>query len=485
MEELNIKQLETLANNDDADAQFELGHRYYVGNKDVEVDYKKSVEHFLKAASQQHKRAQLALGIMHRDGTEVEQSNSKMIEYYTKSAMQGYADAQFNLGCCYEHGEGVDVDYKEAARLYNLAATQGYVKAMNSLAGLYYDGLGVDKDVKKAYSLYKDASALGHETARLNLSRLFEFNPEFSQLSFESSQGSQDPLHLSQLAQMYFDGIGLEKNRPKGVELALQALSKYDTINEIPFDICDRLGQILCLSNSVEDKRKGVALLERLLSEEGKIFLASIHQPSVVRELLNTTKIIITATKEKILGSSENIFDNYLEDGMMLLDTWINGYEEENSFMRRLIETDEKPYEFDAFISHAHEDKETFVDELARMLSRHGLKIWYDTTALEFGGKSLREQIDEGIKRSATGIIVLSKSFIKKGWPKAELDAIFNPGVSHNKPFFPIWHGMTFDEVYVFSPMLAAKMALDTDKRAMDSIVWEISTAIKKHTKGF
>ena len=45
---------------------------------------------------------------------------------------------------------------------------------------------------------------------------------------------------------------------------------------------------------------------------------------------------------------------------------------------------------WDAFISHASEDKETFVRGLAQGLSSEGLRIWYDEITLSVGD-SLRE----------------------------------------------------------------------------------------------
>ena len=40
---------------------------------------------------------------------------------------------------------------------------------------------------------------------------------------------------------------------------------------------------------------------------------------------------------------------------------------------------------YDLFISHASEDKNTFVRPLAEALSNSGLKIWYDEFSLSLG----------------------------------------------------------------------------------------------------
>ena len=54
---------------------------------------------------------------------------------------------------------------------------------------------------------------------------------------------------------------------------------------------------------------------------------------------------------------------------------------------------------WDAFISHASEDKDEFVDPLAEALTGSGLSIWYDKTALSVGD-SLRRAIDSGLANS-------------------------------------------------------------------------------------
>jgi hypothetical protein len=61
-------------------------------------------------------------------------------------------------------------------------------------------------------------------------------------------------------------------------------------------------------------------------------------------------------------------------------------------------QTSEAPL-YDVFISHANEDKETFVRSLAIELDRLGLKVWYDETAIDLGD-SLRRKIDEGLAAS-------------------------------------------------------------------------------------
>ncbi len=62
---------------------------------------------------------------------------------------------------------------------------------------------------------------------------------------------------------------------------------------------------------------------------------------------------------------------------------------------------------WDAFVSHAWEDKETFVRPLVEALGRLGVLAWYDEVSLKLGD-SLSGSIDRGIAKSRNGIVVVS-----------------------------------------------------------------------------
>ena len=119
--------------------------------------------------------------------------------------------------------------------------------------------------------------------------------------------------------------------------------------------------------------------------------------------------------------------------------------------------------EYDVFISHAWEDKEVFVRPLANLLQKFGLKVWYDEFSLKIGD-SLSRSIDKGLSNSHYGIVVLSKAFIKKPWTDYELRGLTTKEVGKEKVILPIWHEITKDEIAQFSPTLADKVALLTEK---------------------
>lgn len=134
--------------------------------------------------------------------------------------------------------------------------------------------------------------------------------------------------------------------------------------------------------------------------------------------------------------------------------------------------------EYDVFISHASEDKDDIVRPLAEALREKELKVWYDEFELKIGD-SLRRKIDKGLANSKFGIVVLSKSFIGKGWTNYELDGLVSRAVTGEQILLPIWHKITKQEVIDYSPSLADKLARSTATHTIDEIASEIAELIK------
>lgn len=112
--------------------------------------------------------------------------------------------------------------------------------------------------------------------------------------------------------------------------------------------------------------------------------------------------------------------------------------------------------EFDVFVSHATEDKDTVVRPLAGALQERGLKVWYDEFELRVGD-SLRRKIDVGISRSRFGIVVPSRPFFAKGWSQYELDGLVTMAVSGKQVLLPLWHEISKDEVIRQAPPLRTR----------------------------
>lgn len=141
-------------------------------------------------------------------------------------------------------------------------------------------------------------------------------------------------------------------------------------------------------------------------------------------------------------------------------------------------QTDES--EYDVFISHASEDKSPFVEDLVKALNDRDVKVWYDSLSIAWGD-SLKSQIDNGLKRSTFGIVVLSENYIKKGWTQYELEGLFNIEMTKGKTILPIWHNITKQQVMDFSPTLAGRKALTSATMTAEEIADTFVELIKEY----
>jgi hypothetical protein len=122
--------------------------------------------------------------------------------------------------------------------------------------------------------------------------------------------------------------------------------------------------------------------------------------------------------------------------------------------------------EADVFISHATEDK-----PLVKALEAAGIRVWYDRMMLEWGD-DLRSSIDRGLANCGFGIVLFSKAFLsKKKWTEYELNALFAREKAGKKVILPIWHGVTRDDLLLYSPAFADRLAKISSNDGYDDIV--------------
>ena len=132
---------------------------------------------------------------------------------------------------------------------------------------------------------------------------------------------------------------------------------------------------------------------------------------------------------------------------------------------------------YDAFISHASEDKAAVARPLARELGKLGVSVWYDEFSLKIGD-SLRRTIDRGLRLSRFGILILSKNFFAKNWPQYELNGLVSREMNGKKVILPVWHGVTKRQVEHFSAPLSDKVAASTSASSIRKIARSLAEAM-------
>jgi TIR domain len=128
----------------------------------------------------------------------------------------------------------------------------------------------------------------------------------------------------------------------------------------------------------------------------------------------------------------------------------------------------ERPF---AFICHDSRDKVEVAAPIAVGLQSMLCPVWYDDYSLGVGD-SLRESIEKGIKEAGKCILILSPNFLSNSsWTKAEFDSIYTREIVERKRFIlPVWHKVTRDEVYEYSPRLADRVAVDSSVGMKEAI---------------
>ena len=119
---------------------------------------------------------------------------------------------------------------------------------------------------------------------------------------------------------------------------------------------------------------------------------------------------------------------------------------------------------WECFIAYAGEDRADVVRPLADKLQEAGVKVWFDEWELRVGD-SLSRKIDEGLRQSAYGVVVLSPRFFGKGWPERELSGLVQRQTAEGtKLVLPVWHEVDADQVRNCSPPLADLIATSTSR---------------------
>ena len=109
--------------------------------------------------------------------------------------------------------------------------------------------------------------------------------------------------------------------------------------------------------------------------------------------------------------------------------------------------TDEKTF----FLSHASEDKD-LVRSVYNKLGAWGIEAWFDEAEI-LPGDNLVRKVFNGFSNSKYVVIFISKSFLSKPWPIAELETAVSKQIRiDSKLIIPFLLDVTFDELVAKFP---------------------------------
>ena len=221
-----------------------------------------------------------------------------------------------------------------------------------------------------------------------------------------------------------------------------------------------------------KDELARINIKKASISKEraAKIVTLTRYNNDLQREVLNERKKEIEENKR--LQREQLSFQKKLQQEMLETQQI-----SQQPVIIREPEIPQRKIMYDLFISHASEDKLTLVRPLVDALQELNIKVWYDELTLKVGD-SLRRNIDNGLKNSKYGVVILSTAFFDKQWPQYELDGMVNREMQGKKVILPIWHKVTKDEVMNYSPSIADKVALNTSEYSVKELAIKLAEVV-------
>ncbi|MDQ2656494.1 MAG: toll/interleukin-1 receptor domain-containing protein [Bacteroidota bacterium] len=135
-------------------------------------------------------------------------------------------------------------------------------------------------------------------------------------------------------------------------------------------------------------------------------------------------------------------------------------------------------YEYDAFISHAVEDKIPIANELCARLEMAGLRIWYSGKELGVGD-SIEKTIAKGLNRSRYGIVIFSPTYLAKNWTIREFYTLLAKEIEEHKVILPVLYNIELDDLKNKDLLMADRFAVNAD-RGLDFVVERLVREIRK-----
>jgi hypothetical protein len=132
--------------------------------------------------------------------------------------------------------------------------------------------------------------------------------------------------------------------------------------------------------------------------------------------------------------------------------------------------------QYDAYIVHAHEDLE-FATALSQLLTAQGFVVWFNSF---IPGGHIRRQMEDGLRTSTFGIVIVSANLFQKKWALEEVDALFTLESLDNTRILPVWLGVSAEEVQRASPMLASRAAIT--RPDVEGVAEEVAEVIVERT---
>ncbi|MCX7069196.1 MAG: hypothetical protein NTW85_16105 [Methylococcales bacterium] len=238
---LAFEWLNKAAEQGNIDAQYSIAIDYLYGF-DIEKNPELAFDWFKKVAGQGHIEAQYELAMCYFYGKGTDVDSVLGFEWCKKSAERGNIEAQYELADCYLNGIGIEKNPELGFELLNKLAEQDKIKAQYLLADCYLKGMGIEKNIKLGFELLKKLDEQKDTQAGFKLNdyyscaedKLYQYfrhdkenenlEEELQWFEKKAEQGDIEAYYL--LAEVYFEGIKVKKNRILALEWLEKSLTQ-------------------------------------------------------------------------------------------------------------------------------------------------------------------------------------------------------------------------------------------------------------------
>lgn len=199
----------------------------------VAKEYQKAEECFRKAAEEENFYAMYNLACMYYFGDGVEKDDAASFHWFSEADRHGDAEAANRVGIMLENGIGTEADPEAAFDAYLRSAEGGSLSGMANLGQSYLEGK-VRQDVVSGLYWMERASKEGNGIASLAMGEYSlagtygEADPAQAKMYFERGMQQKYAPAILRLADLYEEGIGVEKDLKKSAELRELAANTPD-----------------------------------------------------------------------------------------------------------------------------------------------------------------------------------------------------------------------------------------------------------------
>ncbi len=131
--------------------------------------------------------------------------------------------------------------------------------------------------------------------------------------------------------------------------------------------------------------------------------------------------------------------------------------------------------DYDVFISHASEDKETVARPIFAACERLGLKVFLDEEHIGWG-QSFTSKINTALGSARTVLAIISSNSVNKEWPLLEVNTALSYEASGSKRVIPVLVGRPDLSKL---PLIRSKRWVDWKENA-DEVAWQVARTIQE-----